>query len=186
MKELKTATYLFFFMVVLLGLVYPLSMTLVSQVFLSKQASGSLIVVNGNVIGSELIGQDFQEAKYFHARPSAVNYNSNESGGSNLAPSSLELINRVNQSVQQIRKEYGLNPNQPIPADMVLTSASGLEPYISVANAQLQAPRIAQVRDMDEKIILNLIKENQETPFFSETPMINVVKLNIELDRLKK
>src|SRR5437763_603824 len=134
---------------VLLGLIYPLAMTAVSQLLFRDKANGQLIVRDGNVIGSRIIGQPFTGPGYFHSRPSAAGsgYDAANSGGTNLGPTNHKLIDRVQQDAATVSAE---NPGKPIPIDLVTTSASGLDPDISPASAEFQIPRIARERGMDE------------------------------------
>jgi len=137
-------------MTVLTGLIYPALVTTVAQVVFPGQAHGSLVSVDGKIVGSALIGQTFARPEYFHARPSAAGagYDASSSGGSNYGPTNQKLIDRVKASVDQYRKE---NPDYtgPIPADAVTTSASGLDPHISPANAGIQVARVAKARGAD-------------------------------------
>ncbi|MGZ7159522.1 MAG: potassium-transporting ATPase subunit KdpC [Methanobacterium sp.] len=184
MKELKNALLLFGVMALILGLVYPLAITGLSQVLFSYQANGDLITANGKIVGSELIGQNFTSPRYFHGRPSAVDYNASSSGGSNYGPTNEKLIDRVNTSIKEIKTNEKLVANATIPADLVLASGSGLDRYISVEAAELQVSRIAKERNINESVIRDLIKKNEEKTFPGiGNPVINVLKLNIDLDR---
>lgn len=186
MGEIKNAITIFAIFTVLLGLVYPLIITGISQVAFPEQANGNLIIVNGTVIGSNLIGQNFSSPQYFHGRPSAIDYNSSSSSGSNLGPTNQKLINNVNDNAVNIKAENSLPNNTVIPADLVETSASGLEGYIYVDSAIIQVPRIANARNMSEKEVRDIIKNNEEIPFFGiGSPIVNVLKLNIALDKIK-
>jgi K+-transporting ATPase ATPase C chain len=183
MKELKNAILLFGIMAIILGLVYPLVITGISQVVFPNQANGNLITVNGTTVGSQLIGQDFTSPGYFQGRPSAISYNASTSGGSNYGPTNKKLTDRVNESITKIKTENGLPDNATIPADLVLASGSGLDRYISVESAELQVPRIAKERNLNESVIRDLIKKNEEVPFPGiGQPVVNVLKLNIALD----
>jgi K+-transporting ATPase ATPase C chain len=145
-KELKPAVSLFIALSVLTGLAYPLFVTGIVQVAMPDKASGSLLYVNGTVVGSELIGQNFTSPGYFHGRPSAVGYAGNNSGASNYGPTSAKLMEQVRQRVGQVRRENGLLPNAYVPADLVLASGSGLDPHISPESALLQVQRVAKAR----------------------------------------
>lgn len=172
---------------VLTGLIYPGVVTGVCQVFFRKQANGSLIVRNGQLIGSSLIGQNFSRPEYFHPRPSAAGndgYDSTASGGSNLGSTSQKLYDRTKAAVDQFRKE---NPDfsGSIPADAVTASGSGLDPEISIANARAQAARVAKARSASATRVQQLIAsatEGRDLGFLGE-PRVNVLKLNLELDR---
>lgn len=182
-KELKNALTIFGIMALILGLVYPLAITGISQVIFPQQANGNVITVNGTAVGSELIGQSFTSPQYFHGRPSAVDYNASISGGSNFGPTNKKLIGRVNESISEIKTVNGLPDNALIPADLVLASGSGLDRYISVESAELQVPRIARERNISESVIKDSIGKTQETPFpGTGQPVVNVLKLNIALD----
>ena len=181
-KELKRALLLFGTLALLVGIVYPLVITGISQVIFPYQANGEMITVNGKIVGSELIGQNFTSPRYFHGRPSAVDYNASTSGGSNYGPTNKVLIDRVNASINEIKAEDGLSANTTVPADLVLASASGLDRYISVNSAELQVPRIAKARNLNESVIRDLINKNEEVPFPGiGQPVVNVLKLNMAL-----
>lgn len=179
MKNFITSIKVFIIFSVLLGLVYPLAITGIAQATMKDKANGSLIIADGKVIGSSLIGQKFDEPEYFNSRPSAVDYNASASGASNLGPSSKKLITRVKEDIAK----NGLTGNK-IPADMVLTSASGLDPHISPENAQFQVPRISKIIGISEEKINKLIKENTDLDFIGIWGQdgVNVLKLNIALN----
>lgn len=183
MKEIITSIKVFIIFTVLLGLVYPLAITGIAQTTMKNNANGSLIKVDGKVVGSSLIGQKFDSPEYFNSRPSAVDYNASGSGASNLGPSSKKLITRVKE---QINKEK--LSGQEVPADMVLASASGLDPHISLENAQLQIPRIIKIRGFSENKIKGLVKKNTDSDFIGIWGQqgVNVLKLNIALDKESK
>ena len=174
-------------MTVLTGLLYPLAVTGLCQVFFRDEANGSLITVNGQVIGSELIGQNFTKPEYFQPRPSAAGndgYDATASGGSNLGPTNKKLIDRVQASVDKFHKE---NPgySRPIPADLLTTSGSGLDPHISPASAEAQAERVGKARGASADQIRTMIAshtEGRDLGFLGE-PRVNVLQLNLELDR---
>ena len=174
------------FMTILLGVVYPLAITGISQLVFPHQANGSLVTSDGKVIGSELIGQNFTKPDYFQPRPSAAGsdgYDGGASSGSNLGPTSQKLIDRVKASVEKFRKE---NPDYqgPIPADLIMASASGLDPHISPDSALAQAPRVAKARGVSTDQINSLIARYTERPDlgFLGDPRVNVLKLNLALD----
>jgi K+-transporting ATPase ATPase C chain len=187
LKHLVPAFRLTLLFTVLTGLVYPGVVTALCQLLFPHRANGSLIRVNGQVVGSELIGQNFARPEYFHARPSAAGsegYDGSASSGSNLGPTSQKLIDRVQASVAQFRKE---NPNYegPIPADLVTASSSGLDPDISPAAAEAQAARIAKARGITLKQVLFLIGKHTRgrTLGLLGDPRVNVLALNLNLDR---
>src|SRR6185312_13332503 len=175
------------FMTVLLGVLYPLAMTGISQAIFPHQANGSLVRANGKVIGSELIGQNFTKPEYFQPRPSAAGsngYDATSSGASNYGPTNQKLIDRVKASIEKFRKD---NPDYqgPIPADLLTASASGLDPHISPASAEAQAPRVATARGVSVERINQLMAQFTERPdlgILGET-RVNVLMLNLELDR---
>jgi K+-transporting ATPase ATPase C chain len=174
------------FMTVLLGVVYPLAMTGISQVLFPHQANGSLITSGDKVIGSELIGQNFAKPEYFQPRPSAAGndgYDPTASGGSNFGPTSQKLADRVKASIEKFRKE---NPDYsgPLPADLVTASASGLDPHLSPDSAKAEAARVAKARGVSADEINQLVAKITEGPdlgFLGE-PRVNVLKLNLALD----
>jgi K+-transporting ATPase ATPase C chain len=183
LTELKRALIIFGTLAVILGLIYPLAITGISQVAFPYQANGEMIKINGNIVGSELIGQNFDGAQYFQSRPSAIGYNASTSGGSNYGPTNKLLINRVNETINQIRVNDSLSANATIPSDLVEASGSGLDRYISVESALIQVPRIAKVRHINESTIDDLIQNTQETPFpWVGQPVVNVLKLNLALN----
>ena len=175
---------------VLCGLLYPGVMTLVGQSLFPNQASGSMIVVNGKTAGSELIGQPFDDPKYFWGRPSATSpfaYNASNSSGSNLGPTNPAFISGIKANVDAARKANPDMADAPVPMDLVTASGSGLDPHISPAAAQYQASRVAKVRNIALAKVQELIAQNTQGPWlgFIGDPGVNVVKLNLALDGLK-
>ena len=175
------------FMTVVLGVVYPLAMTGISQLIFPNQANGSLIKVGEKVIGSELIGQSFTKPEYFQPRPSnagANGYDATASGGFNQGPTNQKLVDRVKASVEQFRKD---NPDYqgPIPADLVTGSASGLDPHISPDSARAQVTRVAKARGISAGQADRLVTEFTEGPDLGllGEPRVNVLKLNLALDQ---
>ena len=172
---------------VLTGLIYPGVVTGVCQVLFKHQADGSLIEQNGRVVGSALLGQNFTKAEYFHPRPSAAGsdgYDATASGGSNLGPTNQKLYDRVKAAAERFRKD---NPDYhgAIPADALTTSGSGLDPDISIANAEAQASRVAKARGVSPSNVQALIAsatEGRSFGFLGE-PRVNVLKLNLILDQ---
>ena len=184
MKDIITSALMILVLTVALGILYPLAVWAVGQTIFPYQANGSLIEKDGKIIGSELIGQQFSGDKYFHSRPSAAGngYDASASSGSNLGPTSQKLIDRVKTDAETLQKE---NPNQAVPADLVTTSASGLDPHISPDAAEFQVPRIAKARNMSETDLRKIVAkytEGRQFGFFGE-PRVNVLKLNLELDK---
>lgn len=190
MMQAKRAVKIFLLFSVLCGIVYPLAVTVVAQVLFPHRANGSLVTMDGRIVGSELIGQMFENPKYFHGRPSAADpaYNASGSTGSNFGPSSAKLLKEVKGRIENIRRENGLAFQTPIPADLVLTSASGLDPHISPESAMLQVHRVAGERRMPDSEIKRLVVRHIEKPLLGlwgqET--VNVLKLNIALDAIKR
>ena len=171
---------------ILTGLLYPGVMTGISQLVFPRQANGSMLTVNGKIVGSSLIAQSFTRPEYFHPRPSAAGagYDAGASAGSNLGPTSQKLIDRVKASAQNFRKE---NPefSGNIPSDILTTSSSGLDPHISPAAADAQAARVAKARGASVDQVKGLIAESTHGPdlgFLGE-PRVNVLLLNIALDQ---
>jgi K+-transporting ATPase ATPase C chain len=172
---------------ILLGLAYPLAVTGVASLLFPHKAAGSLILKDGQIIGSELLAQSFTSDKYFHPRPSAAGngYDATASGGSNLAQSNKTLVDRIQGSIDKLSAE---NPGHPVPIDLVTTSGSGLDPDITPDAAIFQAPRVAKARNLPEDRVLQLISQ-QTTPrqlgLLGE-PRVNVLDLNLALDQLAK
>jgi K+-transporting ATPase ATPase C chain len=168
--------------------IYPLVVTAVSQVAFHHEANGSLIERDGVVVGSELIGQNFAAPEYFHPRPSAAGdgYDGAASSGSNLGPNSPDLLAAVEERAVAYREENELPADAPVPVDAVTASGSGLDPHISVANATLQAPRVAQARGLDLDVVEELIEDHTADRAFGVLgePAVNVLLVNLDLDVL--
>jgi len=182
-KNLAVAIRFTLITTVVFGLVYPLAVTGISQWIFPKQANGSLIVKNGEVVGSRLIGQAFLGEKYFHSRPSAAGngYDPTASSGSNLGPTNQSLITRVQQDVAKLQQE---NPGAPIPADLVTASGSGLDPDISPAAAEFQVVRVAKARGISADELRRIVARHTELRKFGilGEARVNVLELNLDLD----
>jgi K+-transporting ATPase ATPase C chain len=170
--------------------IYPLVVFVVAQLAFPSQANGSLIVgKDGTIHGSRLLGQSFTADKYFHSRPSAAGngYDPTSSGGSNLGPTSQKLNDAIAQRIADYRAQNGLATNTPVPADAVTASASGLDPHISLHNAELQTARVAKARGLSEDKVRELILANTDAASlgFLGEPGVNVLKLNLALDSVK-
>jgi K+-transporting ATPase ATPase C chain len=194
MNELKAllrpALVSFALLSVITGLLYPMGVTGIAQILFPEQANGSLITQNGQVIGSRLIGQAFDDPAYFWGRPSAtatLPYNAQASGGSNLGPSNPALVEVVEQRIQALR---AANPQAtgPVPMDLVTASASGLDPDISTEAALWQAPRVAKVRGLPLEEVVDLLRAQTRGPTLGllGVPRVNVLELNLALDRLAR
>jgi potassium-transporting ATPase KdpC subunit len=194
-REIRPAIVFIIALTLITGLVYPLVMTGIAGVLFPYQAEGSLIEKDGKVVGSALLGQDFESDRYFHGRPSATTgpdpsdptktvgqpYNAVNSMGSNLGPTNKALIDRVTADVAKLKQE---NPSEQVPIDLVTTSGSGLDPHISPEAAFFQVPRVAKARNMSEDSVRQLVNEHIESRtlgVFGE-PRVNVLVLNLALD----
>ena len=184
MKNIYKCLKVFLLFTLLLGVIYPLFIFLIAQGLMPGKANGSLIMKDGKVVGSKLIGQEFAGVKYFHSRPSANNNDGTNSGGSNLGPSSSKLMTAVEANVKNIIKENDLKGTETVPADMVLASASSLDPHISLKNALLQLPRVAKARKLAEKTVEEMVNKNIDPDMAGlwGKKGVNVLKLNIALD----
>jgi K+-transporting ATPase ATPase C chain len=197
LREVRPAIVLVIALTLITGLLYPLAMTGLAQVLFPHEANGSLIVKDGKVVGSELIGQLFTEDKYFHGRPSATTkadpndstktvpepYNAANSAGSNLGPTNKALVDRVKDDVDKLKAE---NPGAPVPVDLVTTTGSGLDPHISHEAAIFQVPRVAKARNIPEDRVRQLVEQRTEGRLLGVLgePRVNVLALNIALDQM--
>jgi K+-transporting ATPase ATPase C chain len=196
LREIRPAIIVLVLLTLITGLVYPLAITAIAGAIFPNQAQGSLIEKDGKVVGSALIGQEFKDDKYFHGRPSATlapdpadstktvsaPYNAANSGGSNLGPTSKALNDRVKDDVEKLKAE---NPSAAVPADLVTTSASGLDPDISPEAALFQVPRVAKVRKLPEDAVRQLVVTNTQSRLAGllGEPRVNVLALNLALDQ---
>ncbi len=195
LREMRPAIVLLVALTLITGLVYPLAITGLAQVLFPPQANGSMIVKDGTVVGSELIGQAFADDKYFHGRPSATNapdpkdpsktvdapYNAANSGGSNLGPTNKALVDRVKGDLDKLKQENGA---APVPIDLVTTTGGGLDPHISPEAAFFQVPRVAKARGLPQERIRELVSQHIEgrTLGLIGEPRVNVLALNLTLD----
>jgi K+-transporting ATPase ATPase C chain len=187
LQEVKVSVLATLALIVILCGVYPLVVWGIAQVAFPRQANGSLVEIKGKIVGSGLLAQNFGGPQYFHPRPSAagdVGYDGASSGGSNLGPLSQKLTDQVKERVDKYRRENNLPAATLVPADAVTASGSGLDPHISWRNAEIQAPRVAQARNLSMDKVKRLIQEVTEGPdlgFLGE-PGVNVLRLNLALD----
>ena len=196
LKEIRPAIVLLVALTLITGVVYPFAMTGIARVIFPTQSQGSLVEENGRIVGSALIGQQFQSDRYFHGRPSATvapdpndptktvpaPYTAANSGGSNLGPTNKSLIERIQGDMDKLKQE---SPSAEVPIDLVTTSGSGLDPHISPAAALFQVPRVAKTRNMSEDSVRRLVDEHVEgrTLGILGEPRVNVLALNLALDR---
>jgi K+-transporting ATPase ATPase C chain len=183
-KDLRTTIISFVLLSALLGLAYPAAITGIAQVLFNRQADGSLVERDGQVVGSSLVGQTFEGPQYFHGRPSASGYETGVSSGSNLGPSSPDLADRVSTDAQTIREENGLSEGAEVPVDAVTASGSGLDPHITPAYADLQVARVARERGVSEDRVRELVDDNTDgsTLWVMGESRVNVLRLNLALD----
>jgi len=188
-RQLFPALMMTIALTILTGLAYPLVVTGVAQGLFKSRANGSLVRVDGKIVGSSLLGQNFTAAKYFQPRPSAAGadgYDGLSSSASNLGPSNPDLLKAVHDRIVAYRKANGLGADAKVPVDAVTASASGLDPDISLANARLQAPRVARARSLPLATVLAAVDrhtENRQWGFLGER-VVNVLELNLDLDRV--
>jgi K+-transporting ATPase ATPase C chain len=192
-RQLRPAVALIVILTLITGFAYPAVVTAISQVVFPGQANGSLVVVNGQTLGSSLIGQAFNDPKYFWGRPSAAGvtasnpagYDGTASGGSNLGPTSAALMTRIQG---EIKTWQAANGTAPIPIDLLTTSASGLDPDISPAGAEYQVARVAKARNMSEDAVRAIVAKHTDQPIlgFMGEPAVNVLEVNLDLDGLLK
>jgi len=199
LKEIRPAFFILIGLTLITGLAYPLAITGIAGTVFPYQAQGSLIEKDGKTIGSALIGQEFKDDRYFHGRPSVTTaadpndatktvpapYNAANSSGSNLGPTSKALSDRISEDVARLKAE---NPATPVPADLVMSTASGLDPHISPEAALFQVPRVAKSRKLPEDAVRKLVNDNVEGRFAGllGEPRVNVLALNLALDRAAK
>jgi K+-transporting ATPase ATPase C chain len=186
-SEIRAAVFATLILAVVCCGLYPLVVFGIAQTFFHEKANGSLILdQSGSVRGSRLLAQGFTDPKYFHPRPSAAGngYDAANSSGSNLGPTSQKLKDTIKDRIAAYRAENGLSENQPVPADAVTASGSGLDPHISLQNAALQIPRVAKARVLEADKVRELVRQNTDSRdlgFLGE-PGVNVLKLNLALD----
>jgi len=184
-KNLITAFLMTIVITILLGVLYPLLITVLAQTLFKDKANGQIIVRNGQAVGSRIIAQPFTGAKYFHPRPSNAGngYDAANSGGTNLGPTNQKLIDRIQADAKSLHEE---NPSQPVPIDLITTSASGLDPDITPAAAEFQIPRVARERGMQESALRDLVQKytaQRDLGLLGEA-RVNVLELNLALDEM--
>ncbi|SPF42967.1 potassium translocating ATPase, subunit C [Candidatus Desulfosporosinus infrequens] len=189
LKTLGRSLMMLLVMTLLTGIAYPLVVTGLSKVIFPKQAEGSLAYKSGQPIGSVLIGQNFNDARYFYSRPSAAGkdgYDATNSGGSNLGPTNKAFIDSAAKLAEKVRTDNGLSATTPVPGDLITASASGLDPDITPEAAQIQVIRVAKARNVSEQTVQSLVDqytEGRQFGFLGE-PRVNVLQLNMALDSL--
>ena len=189
-EQIRPVLMIFIVLTVITGVIYPLVVTGISQVFFHKQANGSLIYSNdGKIVGSTLIGQNFDDPKYFWGRLSATTpvYNASNSSGSNLGPSNPALVDAVKSRIVALQTADPDN-KMPIPVDLVTASGSGLDPHLSLAGVYYQLARVAKLRSLPEVTVKQIIDQNMSGRFLGllGEPVVNILKVNLALDHLKK
>lgn len=188
LRELRTSLLMTAALALLVCGVYPVLVYALAQGSLPTRANGSIIFHQGTPVGSSLLGQPFNSPRYFHPRPSAGGYDGTASGGTNLGPTSKALLDSVEKHVANYRQTNGLDADTPVPVDAVAASASGLDPHISVDNAILQAPRVAQARGRDANEVIALVRQHAQGRTFGilGEPRVNVLLVNLALDEKEK
>jgi potassium-transporting ATPase KdpC subunit len=197
LREIRPAIVFIIALTLITGVAYPFAVTGIAELIFPDKAQGSLVERDGKVVGSTLIGQEFTSEGYFHGRPSATTapdpndptktvpapYNAANSGGSNLGPTSKALIERLGGDIAKLKQE---NPSAQVPADLVTTSGSGLDPHISPEAALFQVPRVAKARNVSENVLRQLVAANTSDPLIGllGEPRVNVLELNLALDRV--
>ncbi|MFW5419928.1 K(+)-transporting ATPase subunit C [Nocardiopsis sp. CNT-189] len=184
LRHLIAAAGMLAVLTVITGAAYPLAVTGAAQALFPERANGSVLEREGEPVGSELLAQSFTGPGYFHPRPSAVDYDAADSGGSNLGPSSPELLDGVEERAEAYREENGLAAGAEVPVDAVTASGSGLDPHISPANARIQADRVARARGLDRAEVLELVEESTDGRALGVLGEegVNVLKVNLALD----
>ena len=188
-EQIRSAILMFVILSLLTGIFYPVFITGVAYIFFPHQATGSMLYQNNKLLGSALIGQEFTDPKYFWGRiseTSPVAYNSSSSSGSNLGPSNPALIEKVKVRIRAL-KEFDPDNTNPVPIDLVTSSASGLDPHISIAGAYYQIPRVARMRGLTEDTVKAIVNKHTNSRIFGliGEPVVNVLELNLELDSIK-
>jgi len=190
-KIIRTSSIVLGLLWAITGLAYPLAITAIAQSLFSQQAQGSFVVAEGRVIGSRLIGQNFSKAEYFHPRPSVAGdggYDATASGGPNAGPTSQKLLEETAKRLQTVREVNQLRPETAVPSDLVLASASGLDPHLSPEAAAVQVARVAQARGLSVDAVQEIVNQHtqpRQLGFLGE-PRVNVLELNLALDALQR
>jgi K+-transporting ATPase ATPase C chain len=189
-KQLKSAILIFLLLTVITGIIYPFVITAVAQIFFYHQANGSIILRDGKPVGSSLIGQHFEDPNYFWGRLSAtspVAFNASASSGSNLGPLNKALRQNAETRIELLQNTDPENKSA-IPVDLVTASASGLDPHISIAAAMYQVPRVARLRGIPQEEVAEIVRENIQGRFLGVIgePVVNVLQLNMALDKYKR
>jgi K+-transporting ATPase ATPase C chain len=186
MRALRTSVLMLGVFSLLLGIIYPLTVTVIAGLVWPRQVNGGLVSINGSPVGSLLIGQRFSAPGYFHGRPSECGHDASHSAGLNLGPSNPQLLAQVRARIDSIRSEEGMPDTATVPADLVLASGSGLDPDISPQSALLQVGRVARVRNLEPVMVRSLVLRFTNQPFLGifGQPRVNVLRLNLALDSM--